>query len=708
MQNHTLRQVTLTLLFSTTLLTSPAISAEFTISGASVEQNGGVANILNGNDILIIEAGGSITHTTLPPILGLGTSNTILNAGSITASGAASVGMFLADSNTITNAGSITTDGDSIHAIFVQNSNTVTNSGVIVTRAINSNGIDGQNNNSFLNSGTITISGNASAGMSGLNNNTIVNSGTITTNGADSFGTLSKGVNNNLSNSGTIIVNGANSFGMGFKVNVEVPPQQPQQPQQEPQQQALIANGTTTLNNSGTIIINSNGSAGIGSGGGNNISVTNSGTITTNGNAHGILVIDDSTVDNSGAITTFGPNGRGIFAGTGNMVTHSGNIVAAKSAAIEFTGSDNQLALNAPAFIGGAIEMGNFNVAEITTGRSHSNLWKFNGNPADVAVSGPVPWAWDAATNQFATLDPTALSAAPDVLADIVSSLSDVSRDKTQANDWWLQGYGNFSSQPTQTIYNDYTHLSGGVAAGAAYVLNENLALGTMVGYQASSLSVNSKWVTSQTIIGKGIVGGIYGSAKMNNFFADFALYGGWSNNRSDRYVNDNLATLGEDHALGNFNTWFLAPELRVGADFEAGEGWVITPSSTLRYATQSVDAYTETGSNANATIGSTMIQVFEGSAELAVSYNAQDFSMTVRGGVNYRQNLSAATRDITLLSQALTLPVLTNTTISPYLGIDAALKINDTSALDLSAKATYLGTGAYAVSASLGFSSQY
>ncbi len=523
MQNHTLRQVTLTLLFSTALLTGPAISAEFTVLDASVEQNGGATNILDGNDTLNIEASGSITHTTLPPILGLGASNTVLNAGSITALGAASVGMFLAGSNTITNAGTITTDGDSIHAIFVQNSNTVTNSGIIITKAINSNGIDGQNNNSFLNSGTITISGNASAGMSGLNNNTIANSGTITTNGADSFGTLSKGVNNNLSNSGTIIVNGANSFGMGVKVNVEVPPQQPQQPQQEPQQQTLIANGRTTLSNSGTIITNSNGGAGMGSTGSNNVAITNSGSITTNGNAHGILVVDDSTVDNSGTIVTFGPNGRGIFAGIGNVVTHSGNIVATKSAAIEFTGSDNQLALSAPGFIGGAIEMGNFNVAEITTGRSHSNLWKFNGNPADVAVSGPVPWAWDAATNQFATLDPTALSAAPDVLADIVSSLSDISRDKTQANDWWLQGYGNFSSQPTQTIYNDYTHLSGGVAAGAAYVLNENFALGAMVGYQASSLTVNSKWVTSQTIIGKGIVGGIYGSAKMNNFFADFA-----------------------------------------------------------------------------------------------------------------------------------------------------------------------------------------
>jgi len=193
---------------------------------------------------------------------------------------------------------------------------------------------------------------------------------------------------------------------------------------------------------------------------------------------------------------------------------------------------------------------------------------------------------------QFATIDPTALSAAPDMLADSVGSLSELARTNNLPNEWWLKGYGNFGQYAASGINNDYAYLNGGISTGASFTLNENLDLGAFIGYQAFNLRVNSKWVTSQTILGNGVVAGIYGTATLNNLFADLAIYGGWSANSSNRFVNDNPQPLGEDNALADYNSLFLAPEIRVGMNINTNGEWTLTPSASARFSSQWIDGY--------------------------------------------------------------------------------------------------------------------
>ena len=348
--------------------------------------------------------------------------------------------------------------------------------------------------------------------------------------------------------------------------------------------------------------------------------------------------------------------------------------------------------------------MGSGNEVNITTGRSHSDLWTFEGTVTAVNISGPVPWAWDAGTQVFATMDPTALSAASSVLADNVGALSELARTNNLPGEWWLKGYGNFGQTNASGVNNDYGHMSGGIAAGASFVLSENFDLGAFVGYQVSDLNVSSHWVTSQTILGQGVVGGVYGTYAMDGFFTDFAFYGGFLGNSSDRFVNDNLAPLGVAHALADYNSFFLAPEIRVGMNVDSAGDWTLTPSATARFSNQWIDGYSETGSNANATIGAHQVQVFEGELELAATRDLDAGELTVRGGIDYSQSLGGATQDVVLLGQTLALPVATSGAFGAYVGVDFNYDISNQMTLDLSAKGSY-STSGYAVSGSVGIS---
>lgn len=669
-------------------------------------------------------------------------SNTIVNSGTITTLGNNAYGIESNNTNTVTNSGTITTSGQNTHGIFLDDGNIVANTGSITTSGTLSTGIVGNSNNTISNAGTLNTTDAQSNGiLVGGTNNTITNTGTIKTTGNLSNGIGLFAGNNTASNSGSITVTGTNSIGIGA---------------------ALVGADNLTIDNSGSINVSS-GSAGVvvlsqskvtnsgtitatgttaigvfangnlntlvNSGDinttgdttsmavfvlGNANKLTNTGNLTTAGSGRAVVTIQgiENTFTNSG--TLFASNASATSHGllltdAGTTVHNSGKIVSAAGSAIHSTVGDSTFNLLAPSFFGGALSFQTSDIINITTGRSHSNLWTIDGNAAGVSRMGPVPWAWDAATKQFATLDPTALSAAPSLLANKVSGLSDLARNNT-ANQWWLQGYGNFSVQNADGIYNDFYNLEGGIAAGATMSLNENFDLGAMIGYSASKLNVNSKWVTSQTITGNGLNGAIYAKARMDDLFLDFALYAGGQSNNSDRFINDNLQPLGEDHALATFNSWFLAPEIRLGVNVKTDGEWTITPSTSARFSSQWVDGYTETGSNANAnaTLAAHVVQVFEGDIELAAMRKIDNGELTLKGGLTYQQNLGTATQDIVLLGQTLAIPVDIAGTLGGYVSVEGIYNINDNSTLNIGAKAYYASNSSYGVSGTMGIKSEF
>ena len=93
------------------------------------------------------------------------------------------------------------------------------------------------------------------------------------------------------------------------------------------------------------------------------------------------------------------------------------------------------------------------------------------------------------------------------------------------------------------------------------------------------------------------------------------------SQDRSRFVMNDNPPetnglTLGRSWATSSHDNWFVSPELSAGLTIDDGNGWVITPSVRVRYAHQA-DGFSETRSNANASIGSMEFGLLEVALEL-------------------------------------------------------------------------------------------
>ena len=692
MRNISIRQAGFALMVSTALIVPSSFAADYIVSTPTTVTNGAIGNVLNGADSLTISNSGSIAISSIGTFaisISGGSDNRIDNFGAISTSSIASWGIYNNGQNTIinnvgtiattgagshgiyagsavipktfaiiTNSGSISTDGIAAYAIFGGDDNQITNSGSISTKQDGSIGIIIEDNNKITNLGKITTAGNGANAIDVQGNNIITNSGLISTTGLYASVMQINGIDNKISNSGSLITSNTESYAV------------------------MITDKDNELINSGILK-------------------------TTGSGANAIEILDENNVvNNSGEIYALGANAHAIRAGTGSfgtIITSSGKMITIEGDSFKFEATDSQLNLLAPSFIGGRIDMGNANAVNITTGRSHSTLWDFSTHGATFSfgASGAVPYAWNAVTEQFATIDPTALSAASDVLADMVNSLSDARQANADEN-WWLSGFGNWSEYGANGIYNDYNIANGSVAVGANAQVNNSFSLGAMAGYGLSALSVNSKWETSQTINSKGFVGGIYGDANFDSAFVSTALYAGILGNDSNRLVNDNLATnsagetWGIDYATANYNSWFVSPELTLGTNIAGENGFTFTPSVSAKYGYQSIAGYSETGAtNGNATFGARIAQTFEANAELAANQKIENGSITYRGGVDYRQNIGASTAQATIIGQDLNLPIDNSAQIIAYAGIDANYQLEGGAAINLSAKAG-LGTNGY------------
>ena len=580
----------------------------------------------------------------------------------------------------------IVTNGDLAHVLDGDDKLEVSKGGSIVVVGNNNGAIEASGaNNMINNAGLLSTNGDFSRAIDVFADSSVINTGTIITAGDSSEAIVADG-NNMVENRGEIMTAGDDSYG-------------------------ILGNMGNTIKNAGTITTAGDDAFGL-AGSANNIFI-NTGAINTSGvGAFGILSIIGGKIDNQGRIMTTGAGAAGIFAFADSIIDNSGYVVSAQSNSFVLA-AVNTLNLMAPSFVGGEFLFGADTTLNITTGRSQSVLWEFDtvniigGAPN---ITGSVPWAWSAGNGQFATLDPTAMSAASDVLADTTGALSRLTRVNGAAeyNEWWIDGYGNFAAYGAQGIFNDYAIINGGIAAGGAFVINDNLSIGTMIGYQANKLKVNSAWMASQSIEGNGMVGAVSANATLKNFFADFTVFSGAQANKSSRLVNDNLAVLGVDYASANYNSWFIAPELRIGMDIETDGEWTLGPSASVRYSLQQIDAYTEVGSRSNADFGARNVQVFEGELELAATRDMASGSVTVRGGAQYRQNIGAGTAEIVLLGQSLSMPVDDSAMLGGYIGGDMSFDVGDMSAFEISASMS-AGSGNFiSVFGSLGFKGQF
>ncbi|MGB0843369.1 MAG: autotransporter domain-containing protein [Alphaproteobacteria bacterium] len=565
------------------------------------------------------------------------------------------------DSLTITTTGSITTTTPNTFAVLATNgANTLNNQGSITTFGDSAYGIYAiGDNNTVSNSGSITTSGNISYGIWVRgNHNTSGNSGNIKTSGQDAHGILALGDNNTSSNSGNITTSGNQAHGIWtYGIN----------------------NNTSNVGN-----------------------ITTSGTV-----SRGLYVRgDNNTSSNSGSITTSGTGALGMYAfGNDNTFNVSGLVISGLSDAVRFRNGINTLNLAAPAYIGGAFDLGAGATLTLTSGPSHSVLWHFD--PAHLAagqptLSGPVPWfvsvgTGPGGTDQYATYDPSSLAGQTDALGDMTSLISDATGQAECGSGVWVSAFGGRVEHAGNDRTLGRNIDQSGAAMGCSLQQSPTLRVGFKAGLIQSDTSAASRFTKSLTADAKGAFVGVSGSGQANlgplgEVGLNFQVNAARLSHKQDRFVNNNLSTtggltLGHGGAESEFDSWFVAPEISMTRDLTAISGWNLSTDSSLRYSLQSIDEISETSTDVAAKISKRRVSVLETQSELQAKRDLSAGSFTAKVGL-LKRYAGGDEASVTMLGQTHEVAYGDNDKTSVYVGAGLDLNIGNAGKLAINGRA--------------------
>ncbi|MCI5076129.1 hypothetical protein [Oricola sp.] len=454
--------------------------------------------------------------------------------------------------------------------------------------------------------------------------------------------------------------------------------------------------------------------------------------------------ITDNTIENSGVIVTLGEYSDGIHVSSfyrddfdggyysgydgsavyGNTFNLSGKTVAAYGDALDIRGYANTFNIAAPAFFGGYMLLGGTSgeeaVVNIETGPSHSVVWHMDGVIDGDApnVIGDIPYVWDTSTQTFATLDPTAVSAAPNMLADLAGLVSGLVKDGAaqtpSGRGFWIGGGAtsqDYDGNGETTL--DHNTKSRAFAIGFNTDVNNAVGIGGVLGYAWEDLSGSSMFSNSFDNSAEGVFGGLNASASFNMLRFGASINGGMLSHDGQRFINDNLvdngyadggtagtgdATLGEAWANSSYDSWWISPEVSAEATIDIGNGFALMPQLTGRYARQTIDGYSETtddthvggGSVETASFGEQTVEMYE--ADLGVDLRkafAGGF-VSVGGGYLFRSYSGDGEVEAMLLDEMVYVPVDIADGSMPYAGAAISFQ-NGNFSVDASGRATFL-----------------
>ena len=310
--------------------------------------------------------------------------------------------------------------------------------------------------------------------------------------------------------------------------------------------------------------------------------------------------------------------------------------------------------------------------ANITTGPSHSIYYNLGVIPT---FSGPTSGFING--TRAATFDPTVFKGSINELADLNNNIS-LTASKNLSNFKDRQfSTSVFASQLEHKA--DAVNLKQEIdQLGVVFAYDYKLAdtnLNFIAGYANSDLEANSRFAKSYNNKSKGPfigVAGIYDAGLVN---VNFGLTTGRLKHSHDRFVNDNEETNGEDHAKANYDSMFIAPEIGVSTKIKSND-ITFSQKANVRYNYQSVDGYTETGSNSNATVKSLDVSLVETNLELAGTKSLNNNSYTIKTGYLNRQSVGDHNATVTMIGQKNSIGFGDKSNNIYYVGVGADLNL--------------------------------
>ena len=398
--------------------------------------------------------------------------------------------------------------------------------------------------------------------------------------------------------------------------------------------------------------------------------------------------VNGNTINNSGLVvsdpgmTIDGTTGALTKSSSTSNPTGNINFVAIN---IHGAGAGNTLNLNAPSYLAGRILLSNGTgsgnnsntTVNLTSGYSHSNVWSIQNDvlgvntygPLAVNKNGPLPWFVRENTigingvrnNTYATIDPTALTARPNMIADLSDSTytlmaNNITKDLKADGRTWIAGQmGTIHYDPSESgpAMDQKTNLYT-VALGHDETVGDAYRVGMMIGYNRSDLNTGSLYsdlyANSYKNSSTGGFAGIYANTKVDFLDIDAGLSAGIQRHSDSRFVNDNLKWWGISYANSKYDSQWVSPSIKVGLPIDLGSGFVVSPNVQVAYTYHHIDNYTETGSNSNASYNAQDIGVVESKVALDLTQTIDDLKATVTLGYLNRDLVTGDSVRVTMI----------------------------------------------------------
>ena len=453
------------------------------------------------------------------------------------------------------------------------------------------------------------------------------------------------------------------------------------------------AGTNNTIVNSGTI--NStflDGATGIQSQGANT-TIINSGAINATagpdpGTAVGINSISNNAIiTNSGTINATAAAGQTAIginsAAVGSInatITNSGKIIA--TTAINTVGSTaNILNIQPQSYIGGAFNLANSTTVNINTGPSHSILYNLANTNITPTFSGSGPGFFKSSTSQVATYDPSGFKGTMNELGDLTNNLSRVGLNNLsnlKDKQFQLATFGGklkHDGDNASTLAQQINQR--GVSGSYNFKPQGNVNLNIIAGYVSGNISVDSRFAKSYDIDSEGPFAGLLGVYNADLALVNFGITAGRLQHKNKRFVNDNTITDGASQATASYDSTFLAPQIGISKNFNS-DNIIYKPSANVRYNIQSIDGYTETGSNGNATIKSYTTEVLESNIEIAATKLFNTNSYTIKTGYLNRQSMGDNNTSVTMIDQTKPIRFGDKNNSSYYIGFGADVNLEN------------------------------
>ncbi len=670
-------------------------------------------------------ATGTITATANSTSTSTVTANNITNSGNINA---AAYGVQLKSSATASastavgydayrgalhnwGTGGAATPSYSYYSLVTSqvNINTLANSGNVIVS--NGAGVVLNALASGTSSGALVISPTASSAISQVNTNVINNSGTISagytsgTNSSDGIGLYASTTGADVA-AFTAAVNSNTISNTGFVYAMN---------------NGISLTASTSYNSGAAATVNSNTITNtyLGRVVAQNIGINlNASTVKSNTISNTGLIVSDPGMTLSGStITKSNPASWDANAATAINITSS----------VAVTGSDsNALNIGAPAYLAGRILLDSDSNTKVTltSGISQSNRWAFQhtsgiaqanqaspyawvgGSATYASLLGTVPWFVNqlksdvngVVNDVYATIDPSAFAAAPNQLADLSNMVSTISRDglakNTTATDgFWLSAQGgvmNYDGNYSSTMKQDNNLYS--VALGYNRTVLDDYRVGLVVGYSDASFDTGSFYKDlyghSYNNKAKGGYLGARAATKVGPFDVDAGLSAGFQNHDDKRFVNDNLVWWGESTATSSYNSYWFSPEAGLSLPIPVIAGFTVSPNVRVSYSGQHIESYTESGTNANATIDSRYIGVVESKVGLNIANSFGPVDVSADIGYMGRSLVGDDKVKVTMIGDVHDVSFYYRDVNAGYLKAKANLNINDS--IEASVAASY------------------